>query len=217
MICEDMGRQASLLRVTGAVLALAFAVAVPALAASTKPDTHDRALVRQLDRKVSAFRAIAGKGGSNETTTLDSCPYLKKHPKQAFAAAFALLPALLAELVNTYKPEIVGLQSTLTSLHPDSPLFTQWLSAMNDDFSLILSFDNHGKKIDLCHAAVVMLDKKSTAADIKRVTGLDPGLFSTLFTSPVTAKLTKLNSQMDTFFIQAGLSAKDAGTLTSND
>lgn len=217
MIWESMGRQASRLRLTGAVLALALGFAVPAVAATAKPDAHDRGLARQLDRKVSAFRAIAGKGGSTETKSLDNCPYLKQHPKQAFAAAFALLPALLAEVVNTYKPEIVGLQATLTGLHPDSPLFTQWLSAMNDDFSLILTFDNHGKKIDLCQAAVVMLDKKSTAADIERVTGLAPGQFADLFTSPVTAKLTKLNTEMQTFFIQAGLPAKDAATLTSND
>ncbi len=210
-----MGRQASLARIAGAVLALALSVSAPALAATAKPDAHDRALAKHLDASVATFRAIAGKGGSTETKSLDKCPYLKKHPKQAFAAAFALLPALLAEVVNTYKPEILGLQSTLSGIHPDSPLFTRWLRAVSADFTLILSFDNHGKRIDLCRAAVVMLDKKSTAADIKRVTGLDPGLFAKIFTSPVSASLSKLDPQMKTFFVQAGLPVKDATTLTS--
>ena len=211
----SVGRPVSRVRTAGLALALSLAAATPALAATSRPDAHDRALAAQLDAKVSTFRAIAGTTGGSETKTLNGCAYLKKHPNQAFAAAFALLPALLAELVNAYKPELVDLQATLAGMHPDSALFTQWLSALGEDFSVILSFDNHGKKIDLCRAAVVMLDKKSTAADIHRVLGLDPRVIVKLFTDPVSAKLSKLDPKMKTFFVRAGLPAKDAATLTS--
>jgi hypothetical protein len=189
-----MGRLVSCARIAGFVVVFALAVAVPALAATSKPDAHDRALALQLNQKVSTFRAIAGHIGGADTS-LNKCAYLKRHPKQAFAAAFALVPALLADVVNAYKPEIVSLQGTIAGMHPDSPLFAQWLTAVGGDFKLILSFDNHGKKIDLCRAAVVMLDK--------------------IFTNPSASKLSKLNPKMEPFFVQAGLSAKDAKTLTS--
>jgi hypothetical protein len=210
-----MGRPSSYVRVAGVALVLALATSLPALAASAKPDAHDRALAAQLDARVATFRAIAGSSGGTETKSLDKCPYLKKHPKQAFAAAFALLPAMLADVVNTYKPELVGLQSTLAGLHPDSPLFARWLAELGQEFSVILSLDNHGKKIDLCQAAVVMLAKKTTAADVKRVLGIDPSAIAKLFTSPVNSNLSKLDPKMKTFFVQAGLSVKDATTLTS--
>jgi hypothetical protein len=140
---------------------------------------------------------------------------MKKDPSQAFAALFALAPALLVELVNDYGPELRDLRGTIAGMQPHSALFRKWTTAETAEFDLILQFDNHGKKIDLCEAATVMLDKKSTAADIHRVLGIDPILVAKLFTSSATSAATKLDPQMRAFFVAAGLSAKDAKTLTS--
>ena len=74
-------------------------------------------------------------------------------------------------------------------MHPHSALFRKWTAAEGQDLALILKFDNHGKKIDLCHAATVMLDKKTTAADIRRVIGIDPTLIALVFQSPVSKTL----------------------------
>jgi hypothetical protein len=203
--------------------ALAIAVAVAALTAGTalgaapRPDAHDRALARALAAKVKTFREIAAQTDNSDfKQSLNKCPVIKKDPKEAFAALFALLPALLVELVNDYGPELRGLQGTLDDMHPHSALFAKWKAAQAANFGLILQFDNHGQKIDLCEAATVMLDKKSTAADIRRVLGIDPALIAKLFTSGgASSTATKLDPQMEKFFVAAGLSAKDAKTLTS--
>ena len=215
-------------RAAGALVVLALSAGLLGLAATAaaavatgKPDGHDRALAKQLDVKVATFKAIAGSSSSSTPTdVLKNCPLLKKSPSDAFAAVFALLPALLIVAVNEYKPELVDLRTTLAAMHPDSALFAQWLSAKGKSLGLILEFDNHGKKVDLCAAATVMLKKGSTAADIQRVLGINPALIATLFTnSPnsASATLTRINPMMKTFFIAAGLKAKDATTLTSSD
>jgi hypothetical protein len=202
-------------------LVLAFALAViampPAGAAAAKPDAHDRAVARELDAKVKTFKEVATKtGGSKELQrALDSCPLLKKDPGQAFAALFALLPVLLIELVNDYGPQLRAVRSTVRSLHPHSSLFRKWLAAEGKSFDLILRFDNHGKKIDVCEAATVMLDKKTTAADVKTLLGIDPSLIAVLFQSPSSTTLTKLNPKMRAFFVAAGLPKADAKALTS--
>jgi hypothetical protein len=100
-------------------------------------------------------------------------------------------------------------------MHPHSTLFRKWAAAEASNFGLILQFDNHGQKIDLCESATVMLDKKSTAADVHRVLGIDPSLIAKLFSSSSSSAATKLDPQMEKFFVAAGLSAKDAKTLTS--
>lgn len=206
-----------MIRALTAALAVAAIAAAAALGAAPSPDAHDRALARQLDAKVQTFRKIAAQaGGSDELKqSLDRCPLLKKDPGQAFAALFALLPALLTQIVNDYGPQIRDVQRTVSSMHPDAPLFRQWLRAENQSFALILRFDNHGKKIDLCEAATVMLDKKSTAEDIHRLLGIDPALIGLIFKSPASATLTKLNPRMRTFFVAAGISKADAKVLTS--
>jgi len=187
-----------------------------ALAATPKPDATDRALAKALDAKVQTFRAIAAKtGGSSFQQSLDKCPVMKKDPGQAFAAVFALLPALIAELVNDYGPQLRDLQQTIAGMRPHGALFRKWTAAEGRSFGLLLRFDNHGKKIDLCRAATVMLDKKSTPADVKRVIGIDPSLIALLFKSPASSALTRLNPQMRAFFIAAGLSKADAKILTS--
>lgn len=202
--------------------ALAVAIALLALAsgaaraAAPKPDHHDRVLAAKLNAKVATFRAIVGSTGSKTQSSLNDCPLVKKDPSQAFAVLFAAVPALLTQMVGEYKPQLVALRATLGSLHPDAPLFRQWITALGQSFDLLLQFDNHGKKVDLCRAATVMLDKHSTAADIHRVLGIDPLLVAKIFAGKLSTKVNKLNPRMRTFFIAAGLSKKNATTLTSS-
>ena len=59
----------------------------------------------------------------------------------------------LTEIVNDYGPQIRDLRATVVAMHPHSPLFRRWLTAEAQTFSLLLQFDNHGKKVDLCQAA----------------------------------------------------------------
>jgi hypothetical protein len=203
--------------VTAAVLALAATAATAATAAAPKPDAHDRALAARLSAKVSTFREVAASSDDNSLQrSLDRCPLMKKDPGQAFAAVFVLLPALLAGLVNEYRPQLADLRDTVAAMHPHAPVFRQWLDAERRSFGLLLQFDNHGKKIDLCEAATVMLDKHSTADDIHRVLGIDPRLIPKLFQSTSSSKVTKLNPRMRTFFVAAGVSKANAKALTSS-
>lgn len=188
-----------------------------ALAATPKPDAHDRRLAAELSAEVTTFQRLAGGKDNSLQTSLDRCGFIKKHPKDALAAIFALIPVVLIEAVNEYGPQLRTLRSSLGGMHPDSPLFAQWLTAEGDDLSLILEFDNHGKKIDLCEAATLLLDKKTTAADVHRVLGIDPALLRKLFSSPVSSRLEKLNPRMQAFLIAAGVSKKNAASLTSSD
>ena len=92
-----------------------------------------------------------------------------------------------------------------------------WVGAETRNLEVILAFDNHGAKIDLCRAATVMLSKSSTADDVHRVLGIDPALIAKLFSggsSSANTTLTRLNPQMRRFFVAAGLSQKDAAVLT---
>ncbi len=207
----------------GGTLAIVCLLALGAVSAAgakaPAPDAHDRALARTLDAKVSTFRAIAAKKNDNTSLdkTLKNCPTFKKDPAKAFAAVFALLPALLADLVNQFRPEITGVRDTLAAVHPDSPLFRQWVVAQKQNFGLILRFDNHGKKINYCRAATVMLSKKSTAADVRDAIGIDPALFATLFSSgsgKASARLKSLNARMRPFLRAAGISAANVTALT---
>jgi hypothetical protein len=202
--------------------ALVAVFAVAALAASTaladpQPDAHDSALAARLAAKVNTFKQVAQdeNGGPSLKQSLNDCPLMKKDPSQAFAAVFALLPAVLTQMVNDFGPQLRDVQQTLLSMHPHSHLFQRWVTASQQSFTLLLRFDNHGKKVDLCQAATVMLDKHSTAADIHDVLGIDPALIPKLFQSSSTATVTKLDPQMRTFFRAAGLSRADAKTLTS--
>jgi hypothetical protein len=185
-------------------------------AAAPNPDAHDRALVKRLGDTVAAFQAIASKTRDDDglQKTLDNCPVIKKDPSQAFAAIFALLPVLLIDVVNQFRPVVVGVQGTLKGMHPHSQLFRSWLAGQQRVFNLILRFDNHGKKIDYCEAARVMLDKKATAGEIRGVLGIDPATISTLFNSKASAAVQRLNPQMRAFLIAAGMSRKQATTLT---
>jgi hypothetical protein len=140
---------------------------------------------------------------------------MKKDPGQELAAAFALLPVELIEIVNEYGPQLRDLQQGLLGMHPHSSLFSRWTAGVAAYFAQILQFDNHGKKVDVCEAATVMLDKKSTAADLHRVLGIDPSLIAKLFKHPASSVPTELADRMQRFFVAAGLSKEDAETLTS--
>jgi len=200
-----------------AVAALALGlVAAATAAAPAKPDTHDRALAHQLSAKVAAFRRIVTKSGAGLQKSIDTCPVAKKDPSQAFALVIAAVPALFTEIVTDYKPQIVALRDTAAAMHPDAPVFTTWLTALGKSFDLLLEFDNHGKHVDICKAATVLLDKHSTAADVQRVLGIDPALIGQLFTNKPQAQLTKLEPKMTAFFIASGLSKKNAQILTSS-
>lgn len=204
----------------GCAAAAALGTVASAAAKAAPPNAHDRALIAKLDAKVTAFRTIAASKGDDKkiNDSLKNCAALNKDPSQAFAAVFALLPALLADLVNEYRPELTEVRDTLTGLHPDSPLFRRWATAEAQGLNLILRFDNHGKKIDYCAAAGVLLNKKSTPLQIRDALGVDPALIATLFssaTSKQSATLKRLNPQMRAFFRAGGVSAKNATALTS--
>ncbi len=213
-----MARRSRIVAALAALTLLAASTAT-ALGAAAKPDSHDRALAAILDARVRTFQKIAAqtKSDSGVQKSLDKCPYIEKNPKQAFAALFALIPVLLIGVVNEDGPQLTALRDTLAGMHPDSPLFGQWLTAEASDLSLVLEFDNHGKKVDVCAAASVLLAKNTTAANVRRVLGIDPTLIAKLFTSPVASNLEKLNPKVRPFLIAAGVPRKDAGTLTSNN
>jgi hypothetical protein len=206
-------------RITVAVAAglVALALSVAASGAAPRPDAHDRALASQLSAEVTTFKQLSsGTKDNSLQTSLDKCAFIKKHPKDAFGAIFALIPVLLIEVVKDYGPQLRTVRSSIGGMHPDSPLFAQWLTAEGNDLSLILEFDNHGKKIDLCEAATLLLDKKTTAADVHRVLGIDPALLGKIFSSPASSKLENLNPKMRAFLIAAGVSRKNAAALTSS-
>lgn len=214
MVGRLMGRSLGL-GACSAVLVLALATG--AVAAAT-PDGHDRALAHRLDSKVSTFSTIVAQTGENSLIKgeLKSCaPFQSKDPSKAFAAAFALLPALLVRLVDDYKPQMVDLVQTVSAMHPDAPVFREWLTALGKTYALILKLDNHGRKVDLCEATTVFLDKKSTAADYQRALGVSPILIGLVLQDTAGTTVSKLDPKMRAFFISAGISAKHAKTLTS--
>ncbi|HWE82608.1 MAG TPA: hypothetical protein VG265_13240 [Gaiellaceae bacterium] len=207
-----MGRLISLL-VAGAV-GLAFTAG----AFAAKPDAHDRSLSTALAAKVTVFANLVAQDDTNALIKgeLKSCaPFESKDPSTAFSATIALIPALFVRLVDDYKPQLTALEQTLRSMHPDSGAFAKWTAAYDQNLKLILRFDNHGAKIDLCRATMVLLDKKSTGSDFRRVLGIDPALIAAIFKSKSSNTVTDLDPQMRTFFVQAGLSAKIAKKLTS--
>jgi hypothetical protein len=202
-------------RLTVAALA-AVLLAAQARAAAPSPDAHDRALAAQLNARAKTFRNIASATSQQSQDSLDRCPVFRKNPQDALSAFFLLIPVFLSEIVNDYGSEITDLRDAMTAMSPDSPLFRKWLTAETGNLTLLLQFDNHGKKVDLCKAAAVLLDTKSTGDDIFHVTGLRTTVIAQLFSNEASAAVTKLNPQMRPFLVAAGLSAADAKTLTSS-
>ena len=100
---------------------------------------------------------------------------------------------------------------------PAQAVFRRWLGAEHAGVDQILTFDNHGKKIDYCAAAKVMLAKNpSDAADPSGAgsrPGEDQGLFSGA-SSQASATVKKLNPQMRAFLLAAGVRRSVAVQLT---
>ena len=129
---------------------------------------------------------------------------------------FALLPVLVIELVNRYKPQLQDVKRTLDTIRPHADLFERWRRADAATLATILRFDNGGKKIDLCEAVTVLLDEKSGAKEYRDLLGIDPALVARLFQgTPGQKSLKTLNPKMRKFFVAAGLSPKTAKALTS--
>jgi len=200
--------------VKAALVTLAALAFAGAAAGAAKPDAHDRTLAAQLNDKVTTFRSIAA-GTQNGGNSLEKCAQFKNDPQQALGAVFVLIPVFLAEIVNDYGPQIRALRATVAAMHPHAPLFRRWLTAEGQTFSLLLQFDNHGKKVDLCRAAAVLLNKRSTDADIYRTIGIHTVLIGRLFGSTSSQTVSRLNPQMRAFFVAAGLKPADAKILTS--
>jgi hypothetical protein len=196
---------------------LSLAAAVTTLASNAPaPDAHDRALAARLDAGVATLRKLAAPSSSPPDNALKNCASLKgKGAEKQFEAAFAVAPVLLGELVHRFKPQLVSLQQTIEAIHPDSALFARWIVAFKQSLALTLEFDSHGKKVDLCRAATVILDKSSTPADWRRVVGFGPARFGKLLNSKAGATLTALDPKMRAFFVAAGISPQNAKTLTS--
>lgn len=204
------------------VVALLALLAASFAAASTpKPDAHDRALAQQLAAKVASLRKLTSTTNSGDdriTKELKGCKALGKTPADSFAVFFAMLPVLLIDLVNEIRPILLDIRNTLAGMHPHDAVFRRWLAAEGAGVGQILSFDNHGKKIDYCAAAKVLLDKKSTARDVHHAIGIDPALIATLFasgTSKSSETLKRINPKMRSFLRAAGVTAKNATALTT--
>jgi len=188
--------------------------------AAASPDAHDRALAATLSSRVAEFREIASAARGPSSSRLEGCPYLKKNPSQALAAVVAIVPVLLIETVDEFRPELTSLGATLGAMRPDAPVFAQWLADERDELALILQFDNHGRAIDLCDAVGVLLAKHPSAADIERVLGIKPTLIAMLFSTASqksSAELSELAPRMAAFFLAAGLSKASAAELTSSN
>jgi len=191
-----------------------------AAAATPEPDGHDRALARQLGAKVVELQKVATasqNGDDRITRALQGCKGLAKAPGDSFAVVFAMLPVLLIDVVNQLRPLLLDVRATIGAMHPHAVLFRRWLSSERADVDQILAFDNHGKKIDYCAAAKVMLAKNATDAQVQAVLGVPLSRIKELFSatsSPTSATVTKLNPQMRLFLIAAGVRRSVAVQLT---
>ena len=203
------------------VVLLALVAASVAAAATPKPDAHDRALAQQLAAKVESLKALTSASNSGDdriTKELKGCTSLGKTPADSFAVVFAMLPVLLIDIVNEIRPVLLDIRNTVAAMHPHDPVFRRWLAAERAGVDEILTFDNHGKRIDYCAAAKVMLAKTPSDAQIRSVLGVDPAKIKSLFSgssNKASATVTKLNPQMRAFLIAAGVRRSVAIQLTT--
>jgi hypothetical protein len=200
--------------------AVALVAASAAAAATPVPDAHDRALAQELAAKVASLQKVATASKADDdkiTKALKGCKGLGKTPADSFAVVFAMLPVLLVDVVNQIRPQLLDVRATIGAMHPHAPLFRRWLAAQYASSELILGFDNHGKKIDYCAAAKVMLAKSASDADVQRVLGVSSTQIKKLFSSSssqASATVEKLNPQMRAFLIAAGVRRTVAVQLT---
>ena len=201
---------------------VALATAAVASAAAPSPDAHDRALAKQLAAQVAALSklsSVTDKSDDRLNTELKGCKGLGKTPGQSFAVVFAMLPVLLVEGVNQIRPQLLQVRDTIAPMRPHSDLFRRWLAAEQVGLDEILAFDNHGKKIDYCAAAKVMLAKSPKDSDVRAVLGVSLTQIKSLFSSTSTASkasatVKKLNPQMRAFLLAAGVPRSVAVKLT---
>ncbi len=203
-----------------AVALLALVVATVAAATTPKPDAHDRALAQQLAAKVDSLKKLTATSNSGDdriTNELKGCKTLGKTPADSFAVFFAMLPVLLIDLVNEIRPILIDIRDTIAGMHPHDAVFRRWLAAERAGVDQTLTFDNHGKRIDYCAAAKVMLAKNPSDAQIRAVLGIDPAKIKGLFSGTSTQAsetVKKLNPQMRAFLIAAGVRRSVAVQLT---
>jgi hypothetical protein len=223
-------------------VAAAASLAAVAGQAAQAPDAHDRALSATLDANVAAFRDISTTSfGASVTRTLHGCVPLEKgiasNAKNAGTAFAGLLTAALelalpltVDLADRYRPELVRLQTVLATMNPDSSLFAQWRSAETRSVTFILKFDNHGRLVDPCAAALYMqglakASKSARAAELAQFpqkVGLSLGQYEALApalysNSDPADILSGLAPRMKAFFRAAGLSSNDAAVLSSSE
>ena len=203
------------------VVTLVALIAASVAAATTpKPDAHDRALAHQLAAKVESLKkltATSNTGDDRITNELKGCKTLGNTPADSFAVIFAMLPVLLIDIVNEIRPILIDIRDTIAGMHPHNSVFRRWLAAEGAGVDQILTFDNHGKKIDSCAAVKVMLAKNPSDARIRAVLGIDPAKLKSLFsgaTTQASETVKKLNPQMRAFLIAAGVRRSVAVQLT---
>ena len=201
-------------------LLVGLVAASVAAAATPTPDAHDRALAQRLAAKVVELQKVARasqNGDDRITKALQGCKGLAKTPGESFAVVFAMLPVLLIDVVNQLRPLLLDVRATIGAMHPHAVLFRRWVAGELASVDQILAFDNHGKKIDYCAAAKVMLAKNATAAQVQAVLGVPLSRIKALFSatsSPASATVTKLNPQMRAFLVAAGVRRSVAVQLT---
>jgi hypothetical protein len=177
-------------------------------------------LAKRLAAEVVAIRELttaADKGDDRISKELQGCKALGKTPGESFAVIFAMLPVLLIDLVNEIRPQLVRARSSVTALDPHAPLFRRWLGGLRTNLDLILSLDNHGKRIDYCAAATTLLAKSSSDAQVRAVLGVSPARIRALFSkqsAQAGTTVKKLNPQMRAFLIAAGVPRGVAVQLT---
>lgn len=208
-----------MLRLLLVVVTVGLMAASLAAAATPTPDAHDRALARQLAAKVVVLQklATASKGGDDRITkALEGCKGLAKTPGESFAVVFAMLPVLLIDVVNQLRPLLLDVRATIGAMQPHAVLFRRWLTGQRAEIDQILAFDNHGRKIDYCAAAKVVLAKNMTDAQVQAVLGVPLSRIKALFSAspPASSTVTKLNPQMRIFLIAAGVRRSVAVQLT---
>ena len=202
------------------VVLAALAVVSAAPAAAPTPDAHDRALAQRLAAEVSSLTKLGAtsNGVDNRITKdLKGCTGLGKTPGDSFAVVFAMLPVVLIDAVNQFRPEFLQVRATIAPMRPHATLFRRWLAGELAGLDQILAFDNHGKKIDFCAAAKVMLAKSPKDADVRAVLGLSLARIQSLFSGPsaaASAAVTKLNPPMRAFLLAAGVRRSVAVQLT---
>jgi hypothetical protein len=215
-------RAAPRLLLLACIALVALAAAAAASAAAPAPDAHDRALAKQLGTQVAALSklyAVTDHSDARLNAELKGCKGLGKTPGQSFAVVFSMLPVLLVEGVNQLRPQLLQLRKTIAPMRPDWGIFRRWLAAQQEGLDAMLALDNHGKKIDYCAAAKVMLAKNAKDADVRAVLGVSLAQIGSLFstTSPAAkagAVVKKLNPQVRAFLLAAGVPRGVAVKLT---